>query len=142
MYLRMPQGYLASGNAYTWWYDKIIKDKLCKVKIVDNTLLYDFNIFDSLLHYTRKWNHTWQGQIPILNVFPAEPSQSDIPVSGDKNNWVWINNPHNNIQGLQRQSNHLAGPYPFTVQEIDKNNTERVPKHTAWLHLRSVNIGK
>ena len=57
VYLRMPQGYLASGDAYTWRYDEIIKDIPHKVKIVDDTLLYDSNIegaffhtFDFLLH--------------------------------------------------------------------------------------------
>ena len=57
MYLRMPQGYLASGDAYTRRYDEVIKDVPCKAKIVDDTLLYDSNIegaffhtFDFLLH--------------------------------------------------------------------------------------------
>ena len=50
MYLRMPQGYLASGDTYTYRYDEIIKDTLCKVKIVDNTLLYDSNIEGALYH--------------------------------------------------------------------------------------------
>ena len=60
MYLRMPQGYLASGDAYTHRYDEIIKDNPCKVKIVDNTLLYDYSIegafyhtFDFLFHCVR-----------------------------------------------------------------------------------------
>ena len=50
MYLRMPQGYLASGNAYTWRYDEVIKDVPCKVKIVDDTLLYDSNIEGAFFH--------------------------------------------------------------------------------------------
>ena len=44
MYLRMPQGYLASGDAYTRRYDEITKDVKRKVKIVDDTLLYDSTI--------------------------------------------------------------------------------------------------
>ena len=44
MYLRMPQGYLASGDTYTHRYNEIIKDTLYKVKIVDDTLLYDSSI--------------------------------------------------------------------------------------------------
>ena len=44
MYLRMPQGYLASDDTYTRWYDEIIKDIPRKVKIVDETLLFDKNI--------------------------------------------------------------------------------------------------
>ena len=50
MYLRMPQGYLASGDAYTRRYDEIIKDIPHKVKIVDDTLLYDPNIEGSFYH--------------------------------------------------------------------------------------------
>ena len=44
MYIRMPQGYVLSGDAYTCRYDEIIKDIPCKVKIGDNTLLYDSSI--------------------------------------------------------------------------------------------------
>ena len=54
MYLRMPQGYLASGDAYTRRYDEITKDVKRKVKIVDDTLLYDPTIeeaFDSAWDY-------------------------------------------------------------------------------------------
>ena len=50
MYLRMPQGYLASGDAYTRRYDEIIEDIPCKVKIVDDTLLYDPSIEESFYH--------------------------------------------------------------------------------------------
>ena len=44
MYIRMPQGYLASGDAYTRRYDKIIKNVPRKVNVVDDTLLFDKNI--------------------------------------------------------------------------------------------------
>ena len=46
----MPQSYLASGGAYTWRYDEIIKDIPHKVKIVDDTLLYDPSIEGSSYH--------------------------------------------------------------------------------------------
>ena len=46
----MPQGYLASGDAYTWRYSEIIKDLLNKVKIVDDTLLYNSNIKGPFYH--------------------------------------------------------------------------------------------
>ena len=49
-YLRMPQGFLASGDAYTRRYDEIIKDVKQKVKIVDDSLLWDFNIEESFYH--------------------------------------------------------------------------------------------
>ena len=50
MYLWMPQGYLAAGDAYTWRYDEIIKGVPRKIKIVDDTLLYDTSIEESLFH--------------------------------------------------------------------------------------------
>lgn len=50
MYRRMPQGYLASGDAYTRRYDEIISEVPRKVKIVDDTLLWDFSIEESFFH--------------------------------------------------------------------------------------------
>ena len=44
IFLRMPQGYLASGDAYTRRFDEITKDIKRKVKIIDDTLLYDNTI--------------------------------------------------------------------------------------------------
>ena len=49
-YLRLPQGYLAATDAYTRRYDEIIKDIPRKVKIVDDTLLYDHDIEQSFYH--------------------------------------------------------------------------------------------
>ena len=46
----MPQGYLASGDAYTRRYDEIIKNVPRKIKIVNNTLLFDKNIEDAFYH--------------------------------------------------------------------------------------------
>ena len=46
----MPQGYLASGDAYTRRYDKIIKNVPRKIKIVDGILLFDKNIEDAFYH--------------------------------------------------------------------------------------------
>ena len=43
-YLRVPQGHLASGDAYTRRYDDIISDVPRKHKIVDDVLLYDKGI--------------------------------------------------------------------------------------------------
>ena len=51
MYLRMPQGYLASGDAYTRRYDEIIKNVPRKIKIVNDNLLFDKNIEDTF-YYT------------------------------------------------------------------------------------------
>ena len=52
MPLRLPQGYFASGDAYTHRTDNITADVERKVKIVDDSLLYDYTIEDS-------FNHTW-----------------------------------------------------------------------------------
>ena len=50
MYLHVPQGFVAAGDIYTRRYDEIIKHILQKVKIVDNTLLYDFDIQSAFYH--------------------------------------------------------------------------------------------
>jgi len=54
-YLRLPQGYSASQDAYTRRYDEIIKDVSNKVKCIDDTLLYSediescfYSVFDYL----------------------------------------------------------------------------------------------
>ena len=49
-YRRLPQGYLAAGDAYTRRYDNIIKDVKNKVKCVDDTLLWDDSIEESFFH--------------------------------------------------------------------------------------------
>ena len=56
MYLRMPQGYLASGDAYTHRYNKM-KDVPRKVKMVNDTLLFDKNIeaFFHTVDYLLLW---------------------------------------------------------------------------------------
>ena len=50
MYLKMPQGYLASGDTCACRYDKMIKDIPCKVKDVDDTLLFDHNMECAFYH--------------------------------------------------------------------------------------------
>ena len=50
MYLHMPQGYLASGDAYTRRYDEVIKDVEREVKCVDDVLLYDSGIEEAFYH--------------------------------------------------------------------------------------------
>ena len=53
-YLWLPQGYLASGDAYTWRYDEHIKDIPRKVKYIDDTCLWDPN-FESAFYHT--WDY-------------------------------------------------------------------------------------
>ena len=50
MYLRLPQGFITSGDVYTHCYNEIIKNFPCKVKIIDDTLLCDTDIEQSLIH--------------------------------------------------------------------------------------------
>ena len=50
MYRRMPQGFLASRDAYTSRYDAIITDVERKVKIVDDCLLWDDSVADAFYH--------------------------------------------------------------------------------------------
>ena len=40
-YPQLPQGYLASGDDYTWRYNELIKDISRKVKCIDDTFLWD-----------------------------------------------------------------------------------------------------
>ena len=66
MYLCMPQGFVASGDAYTSRYDDIIKDVPRKVKCVDDTLLYDNSIEDSFFHSWDYLQLCWEKGI-VLN---------------------------------------------------------------------------
>ena len=52
MYLHLPQGYLASGDAYTRQFDELMKDVCQKIKI-DDTLLYNHSIDEAFYHM---WN--------------------------------------------------------------------------------------
>ena len=49
-YKRLPQGFVAAGDAYTKRYDDIIKDINRKVKCVDDCLLWDPNIEGNYFH--------------------------------------------------------------------------------------------
>ena len=53
MYLRLPQGYKAAGDAYTRRYDDVICDVKRKVKIIDDSLLHDDTIEEAFFHV---WN--------------------------------------------------------------------------------------
>ena len=49
-YRRLPQGFLASGDAYTRRYDDLIKDVPNKVKCVDDVLMWDDDIKSAYFH--------------------------------------------------------------------------------------------
>ena len=50
LYLRLPKGFLAPNDDYTCRYDTGIKNMPCKVKIIDDTCLYDHNIEEGFFH--------------------------------------------------------------------------------------------
>ena len=52
-YRKLPQGFLASGDAYTDRYDKIIADVEDKTKIVDDTILWKPSIKESFFQTCR-----------------------------------------------------------------------------------------
>ena len=81
MCIRMPQGYLASGNIYTWAYDVVIKDIPHKVKIVDDALCFDHIIEDVFYHVIKYLSHCAKNEI-ILNrdefQFCQDPRYSSV----------------------------------------------------------------
>ena len=50
MYLRLPQRYLAFGDVHTRQFDELVKDVCQKIKIVDDTLLYNHSIEEAFYH--------------------------------------------------------------------------------------------
>ena len=119
----MPQDYIASGYAYTRRYDEIIKDITCKMKIVDNTLLYDSYIegtfnhtFDFWLHCTKKWNGTLQGQILVM------PRRSDI--RGPPDNTLWSDTYR--VHAFRSRRYSLMPDHGFV-------SLTKWPGHTRWV---------
>ena len=53
-YLRLPQGFIASGDAYTRRYDELISDIPRKVKCVDDVLIWDSDITSA---FYRAWDY-------------------------------------------------------------------------------------
>ena len=49
-YRRLPQGYMAAGDAYTRRYDELLKDTPRKVKCIDDLLLWDEDIESHFFH--------------------------------------------------------------------------------------------
>ena len=54
MYLRLTQSFLASGDPYTQRYDDILEYIPRKIRIIDDTLLYDKNIEDA---FFQTWDY-------------------------------------------------------------------------------------
>ena len=89
MYFRMPQGYLASGDAYTRRYDEIIKNVDCKIKIVD-ILLLDKNIEDTFYDTLDYLLLCKKNGIVLNRKIPVLPRRS--PIRGPPNN-IFRNDP-------------------------------------------------
>lgn len=53
-YRRLPQGFIASGDAYTRRYDELIKDLPRKVKCVDDVIIWDNDITTA---FYRAWDY-------------------------------------------------------------------------------------
>ena len=68
-YCSAPQGYIASGDGYSRWYDEIVADIRQKTKCIDDTLLWADSIEESFLQAVH-----W------LNVY----SRHDITLDTDK----------------------------------------------------------
>ena len=49
-YVRAPQGYLASGDAYTRRFNEIVRDVPRKIKIIDDSMLWDKGIEEAFFH--------------------------------------------------------------------------------------------
>jgi len=80
-YLRMPQSFKASGDAYTSRHDEVIKDVPRKVKCVDNALLYDTDIETS---FFRAWDNLtlcWEKGI-VLNSEKIQFCLDDVKFAG------------------------------------------------------------
>ena len=54
MRLQMRQGYFAAGDPYFCHYDEMIEGTECKVKIINDTLLYDHSIKQ---HFVHVWDY-------------------------------------------------------------------------------------
>ena len=81
MYTRMPQGFIAAGDAYTSRYDQIISDVPRKVKIVDDVLLYDSNIETAFYHTFDFLCLAYQNGV-VLNITKFQFCQLDVEFAG------------------------------------------------------------
>ena len=81
MYTRMPQGFIAAGDAYTSRYDQIIAEVVRKVKIVDDVLLYDFDIEKAFFHVFDFLCLAHQNGV-VLNIIKFQFCQMDVQFAG------------------------------------------------------------
>ena len=82
-YLRCPQGYIASGDAYTRRYDEIIAEVKHKVKCIDDTLMWANNIEESYTQAVKYLDLCGRNGI-ILNPKKFTFSADEIEFAGFK----------------------------------------------------------
>ena len=80
-YCRLPQGYLAASDAYTRRYDDIIEEVPDKIKVVDDTLLYDNSIESAFWHTWDYISLCYQNGI-TFNKDKFQFCQDDVEFSG------------------------------------------------------------
>ena len=80
-YTRMPQGFIAAGDAYTSRYDAIIDGVLRKVKIVDDVLLHDSSIEQAFYHTFDYLTLVYQKGV-VLNINKFVFCEIDVEFAG------------------------------------------------------------
>ena len=82
-YIRCPQGYIASGDAYTRRYDEIIADVQNKVKCMDNTLLWANTLEESFTQAVKYLELCGRNGI-ILNPKKFNFAKNEVEFAGFK----------------------------------------------------------
>ena len=80
-YKRLPQGFIAAGDAYTRRYDEVIKDVKRKVKCVDDTLLWSDDI-DQAYKDTWKYLQICQDNGITLNKEKFQFAAEEVTFAG------------------------------------------------------------
>ena len=99
MHLRMPQGYVAAGDAYTRRYDEIIKDIPRKIKVVDDTLLYDKTIKDAF-YYTLDYLSLCETNGIVINKDKFQFCQDVVQFGGLQITPTGVTHSHNLLNAI------------------------------------------
>lgn len=125
MYIRMPQGYIASGDAYTSRYDQIIAEVPRKVKIVDDTLLHDSSIEDAFYHTFDYLALGYRSGV-VFNIPKFEFCQMDVQFAGLKMTRTGV------APSLSMLSAILEFPTPSTL--TDARSWFGLVNQVAWAY--------
>ncbi len=85
-FLRAPQGLRSSGDAYTRRFDEVLVDIINKVKIIDDSLLYDGSIEESF-HHAYRFLLTCRQNDVTLNEKKFVFCQKELEFAGFKLGW-------------------------------------------------------